>query len=117
MAEGGAHGAVGVETLKPADPGAHAIGGANGMAGEAEGLTLVLGDQVIDFVREELPEGLNAAEQGRQEGAEPRLERRRVGARGEGGHDDMVAGVGTDRHGWGDPCGREGGCEGHLGDI
>jgi len=97
----------------PADPGADAVGGADGAADEGVGLALVLGDQVVDVMGEEVPEGLDAAEQGGQQGADPRLERRGVRARGEGGHDGMAAGVVTDRHGGRGPCGRMGGCEGH----
>ena len=112
-AEAAAHAAVGVLAHEPGDAGAQAVLGADGVADEAEGGFLVVGEFVAGLVGEELPQGLDVAQEGHEQGADPRLERAGHGARGEGAHGDMRAGVGTDRHRRGGPCGRGGGCEGH----
>jgi len=111
-AEGAAHGAVGVLADEPCDAGAQAVLGADGVADEARGRVLVLGEFVAGQVGEELPQGLVVAQEGHEQGADPRLERAAWGARGSGGHGDMRAGVGAARGG-GEGRGREGGCEGH----
>ena len=115
-AEAAAHAAVGVLAHEPGDASAQAVLGADGVADEAQGRLLVVGEFVAGLVGEELPQGLDMAEQGQEQGADPRLERGRMGARGAGGHGDMRAGIVTDRHGGG-ACGLEGGCEGHWWNI
>ena len=101
---------------EPGHAGAQAVLGADGVADEAQGRCFVVGELEVCLVREELPQGLDVAEQGHEQGADPRLERGRMGARGAGGHGDMRAGIVTDRHGGG-ACGLEGGCEGHWWNI
>ena len=118
LGEAAAHAAIGVLAYEPGHAGAQTVLGADGVADETERGFLVVGKFVAGLVGEELPQGLDVAEEGHEQGADPRLERGRMGARGAGGHGDMRAGIGAVVHrGGGGSRGLEGGCEGHLGDI
>jgi hypothetical protein len=107
-----AHGAVGVLAEQPADTGAQAVLGADGVADEAQRRRLVVGQFELGDVGEDLPQRLDVAEEGQEQGADPRLERGRMGARGSGGHAVMPAGVGAAGPG-GVRRGLEGGCDRH----
>ena len=109
---GGARAAIGVLADEPGDAGAEAVLGADGVADEARSRFLVFGEVEQGEMGEELPQGLVVAQEGHEQGADPRLERAAWGARGSGGHGGMRAGVGAARVG-GEGRGREGGCEGH----
>ena len=97
FAEGAARAAVGVLAHEPGHAGAQTVLGADGVADEAEGGFLIVGEFVAGLGGEELPQGFDVADEGHEQGADPRLERAAWGARGAGGHGDMRAGVGTGR--------------------
>jgi hypothetical protein len=98
LAEGAAHAAVGVLADKPCDAGAQAVLGADGVADEAERGLVVVGKVVAGQVGEELPQRLDVAQEGHEQGADPRLERAGTGGRGEGGHEGMAMGFGARGH-------------------
>jgi len=108
-AEGAARAAIGVLADEPGHAGTQAVLGADGVADETRGRVLVFGEVEQGEMGKELPQGLMVAQEGHEQGADPRLERAAWGARGSGGHGGMRAGVGAA----GERRGLEGGCEGH----
>jgi hypothetical protein len=114
LAEGAAHAAVGVLADEPGDAGAQAVLGADGVADEADGGLVVVGEVAGGQVGEQMPQRLDVAQEGHEQGADPRLERARTGGRGEGGHEGMAVGFGARGHpDRGGARGLLGGCDRH----
>ena len=74
-AEGAAHAAVGVLADEPGHAGAQAVLGADGVADEAQSGRVVLREVVAGFVGEKVPQEPDIAQEGQNQGADPRLER------------------------------------------